>query len=130
MLEVVIHQQPVRLVRASARALRERTKSGQDWSERTRRFASRVPDLSIFTMGLVERDPFGWRITPKGRAVLAHIESHSLSESSSTRHADALELAGAVREPSPMTPNVPRRTKARSSLRRDRRVRIAQPVYP
>ena len=29
-------------------------KSGQDWSERTRLLAARMPDLSIFTMGLVE----------------------------------------------------------------------------
>ncbi|WP_091894658.1 hypothetical protein [Bradyrhizobium sp. Rc2d] len=27
-------------------------KSGQDWSERTRLLAARMPDLSIFTMGL------------------------------------------------------------------------------
>lgn len=29
--------------------------SGRDWSERTKRLASRVPDLDIFSQRLVER---------------------------------------------------------------------------
>jgi len=49
--------------------------SGRDWAERTKRLASRVPDLEIFSHGLVERLNGGWRITDQGRAVLAVMEA-------------------------------------------------------
>ncbi|MGY8683399.1 hypothetical protein Q2941_37330 [Bradyrhizobium sp. UFLA05-153] len=49
--------------------------SGSDWSERTIRPVSRVPDLGIFSQGLVDRLNGGWRITDKGRAVLALMEA-------------------------------------------------------
>ena len=48
--------------------------SGRDWAERTKRLAARVPDLDIFSQGLIERMNGGWRITDKGRAVLAVME--------------------------------------------------------
>ena len=43
-------------------------------AERTKRLASRVPDLDIFSQGLVERLNGGWRVTEKGRSVLKFIE--------------------------------------------------------
>jgi hypothetical protein len=43
--------------------------------ERTRRLAARVPDLDIFSQGLVERLNGGWRITNKGRSVLEIMEA-------------------------------------------------------
>ena len=46
--------------------------SGRDWAERTKRLAARVPDLDIFSQGLIERMNGGWRITDKGRSVLAN----------------------------------------------------------
>jgi len=49
--------------------------SGQDWAERTRRVAKRVPDLNIFTHGLVERRHGGWQITEKGREILSILEA-------------------------------------------------------
>ncbi|WP_230646794.1 hypothetical protein [Bradyrhizobium sp. Leaf401] len=49
--------------------------SGRDWSERTKRLAARVPDLDIFSQGLIERMNGGWRITDKGRAVLEIMEA-------------------------------------------------------
>ncbi len=49
--------------------------SGRDWSDRTRRLAARVPDLDIFSQGLVERIGGGWRITAKGRSVLELMEA-------------------------------------------------------
>lgn len=49
--------------------------SGQDWAERTRRLASRVPALDIFSQALIERLSGGWRITEKGRAVLTIMEA-------------------------------------------------------
>ncbi|SDO67273.1 hypothetical protein [Afipia sp. GAS231] len=49
--------------------------SGQDWAERTRRLALRVPDLDIFSQTLIERLNGGWRITEKGRAVLTIMEA-------------------------------------------------------
>lgn len=45
-------------------------RSGKDWSEHSKRLAARAPGLSIFTMGLVERYSFGWRITSRGRMML------------------------------------------------------------
>jgi hypothetical protein len=49
--------------------------SGRDWAARTNRLAARVPDLDIFSQGLVERLNGGWRITKKGRAVLEIMEA-------------------------------------------------------
>ncbi|WFT94306.1 hypothetical protein QA633_39515 [Bradyrhizobium barranii] len=49
--------------------------SGRDWAERTKRLASRVPDLDIFSQALVERESGGWKITVKGRAVLDLMEA-------------------------------------------------------
>lgn len=49
--------------------------SGQDWAERTQRLAWRVPELNIFSQRLIERESGGWRITEKGRAMLAFIEA-------------------------------------------------------
>jgi len=49
--------------------------SGKDWSDRTKRLASRLPDLDIFSQGFVERESAGWRITDKGRAALEFMEA-------------------------------------------------------
>ncbi|WP_445217006.1 hypothetical protein ACKWRH_33515 [Bradyrhizobium sp. Pa8] len=49
--------------------------SGRDWTERTKRLAARVPDLDIFSQGLVERIRGGWQITSKGRVVLEFMEA-------------------------------------------------------
>ena len=48
--------------------------SGRDWGDRTKRLAARVPDLDIFSQGLVERISGGWKITAQGRAVLEFME--------------------------------------------------------
>jgi hypothetical protein len=49
--------------------------SGRDWSDRTKRLAARVPDLDIFSQGLVERTSGGWQITAKERVVLELMEA-------------------------------------------------------
>jgi hypothetical protein len=49
--------------------------SGQEWTERTKRLASRMPNLDIFSQGLVERTGGGWRITDNGRAALELMEA-------------------------------------------------------
>ena len=48
--------------------------SGREWGERTNRLASRVEHLDIFSQSLIERENGGWRITAKGREVLALME--------------------------------------------------------
>jgi hypothetical protein len=48
--------------------------SGKDWSERTKRLAARLPNLDIFSQGLVVRLEDGWRITQQGRFVLEMME--------------------------------------------------------
>ncbi|WP_247491525.1 hypothetical protein [Bradyrhizobium sp. 17] len=53
--------------------------SGRDWSERTKRMASRVPNLDIFSEKLIERIHGGWRITEKGRAVLEIMEARPIA---------------------------------------------------
>ncbi|MDA9478109.1 hypothetical protein XI03_27245 [Bradyrhizobium sp. CCBAU 65884] len=49
--------------------------SGRDWADRTRRLAAQVPDLDIWSQGLVERVSGGWRLTSKGREVLEFMEA-------------------------------------------------------
>ena len=49
--------------------------SGRDWSDRTKRLAARMPDLNIFSQGLVDRESGGWKITDKGRTVLEFMEA-------------------------------------------------------
>lgn len=49
--------------------------SGRDWADRTRRLAACVPDLDVFSQGLVVRESGGWKITDKGRAVLEFMEA-------------------------------------------------------
>ena len=48
--------------------------SGKDWTERTKRLAARLPNLDIFSQGLVVRLEDGWRITQRGRSVLEMME--------------------------------------------------------
>ncbi|MCP2132599.1 hypothetical protein [Bradyrhizobium ottawaense] len=95
--------------------------SGRDWAERTKRLAARVPDLDIFSQGLIERMNGGWRITDKGRAVLEIMEARPAP-------AQATELPDvrAVEEPTPATTLSPmpsiapvRRTRKRSRRQRD-----------
>ncbi|WP_247973997.1 hypothetical protein [Bradyrhizobium sp. 195] len=49
--------------------------SGPEWTERTKRLASRMPNLDIFSQGLIERTGGGWRITDNGRAALELMEA-------------------------------------------------------
>lgn len=71
--------------------------SGPDWSDRTKRMAARVPDLDIFSQGLVVRQEGGWRITDKGRAVLVTLEGRP----------DDPQLALEATTPPSMTPTGP-----------------------
>src|ERR1700750_2793605 len=49
--------------------------SGRDWADRTRRLAAKAPGLDIWSQGLVEGLSGGWKLTDKGRAVLALMEA-------------------------------------------------------
>jgi hypothetical protein len=64
--------------------------SGRDWADRTKRLAALVPGLDIFSQGLVERSNGGWRITEKGRAILAIMEARP-SEVATRRESGAVE---------------------------------------
>lgn len=64
--------------------------SGRDWADRTKRLAALVPGLDIFSQGLVERSNGGWRITEKGRAILAIMEARP-SEVTTRRESGAVE---------------------------------------
>lgn len=93
--------------------------SGRDWGERTKRLAARVPDLDIFSQGLIERMNGGWRVTDKGRAVLEIMEARPAS-------AQATELPNlrVVEEPTPATtlspmPSIAPVRRMRKRSRRD-----------
>jgi hypothetical protein len=49
--------------------------SGKDWTDRTKRLATRAPGLDIFSQSLVLRDNLGWQITFAGRTLLAALEN-------------------------------------------------------
>jgi hypothetical protein len=72
--------------------------SGLDWAERTKRLAARVPDLDIFSQGLIERMNGGWRVTDKGRSVLEIMEARP-----APARATELPPVRAVEEPTPAT---------------------------
>jgi hypothetical protein len=48
--------------------------SGPDWTNRMKRLAARAPDLDAFSQGFLDRDGYGWWITPSGRAFLEALE--------------------------------------------------------
>ncbi|WP_063694868.1 hypothetical protein [Bradyrhizobium stylosanthis] len=91
--------------------------SGRDWADRTRRLATRIPDLDIFSQGLVDRGSGGWKITPKGRAVLKYMESRATAELS---HPPTIAEVAAV-EPT-MVPSL-RQSTDRAKRRSERRER-------
>nr|WP_276558932.1 hypothetical protein [Bradyrhizobium elkanii] len=96
--------------------------SGRDWAERTKRLAARVPDLDIFSQGLIERMNGGWRVTDKGRAVLDIMEARPAPAQATERPA-----VSAVEEPMPATtlPPMPAITPVRRTRERRRRQREA-----
>jgi hypothetical protein len=51
--------------------------AGPAWSERLKRLAARMPDLDIFSQGLVLRDDAGWQLTSAGRELLRSTETSS-----------------------------------------------------
>ncbi|WP_035703251.1 hypothetical protein [Bradyrhizobium genomosp. I (2014)] len=94
--------------------------SGRDWAERTKRLAARVPELDIFSQGLVERLNGGWRITEKGRAVLGFMEAKP-AETTTESAAPAVEPPAS--SPAASTPLAARRSGRSQRLQRRRAVR-------
>lgn len=93
--------------------------SGRDWADRTRRLAARVPDLDIWSQGLVERISGGWRLTSKGREVLEFMEARPSPEPIQT--AAVNEITPPVVEQVPVPPL--RQPADRAKRRRERRER-------
>ncbi|WP_224741215.1 hypothetical protein [Bradyrhizobium sp. 2S1] len=94
--------------------------SGRDWAERTKRLAARVPDLDIFSQGLIERMNGGWRVTDKGRALLEIMEARPAPAQHAT---EQLPDVRAVEEPTPATTLSPMPSIAPVRLMRKRRRR-------
>jgi hypothetical protein len=92
--------------------------SGREWADRTKRLAARVPDLDIFSQGLVERISGGWQIMAKGRALL---EAHPAAPA--PVQAPLLEDATAVIAPPSHVPSLlqPADRAKRRGERRERR---------
>jgi hypothetical protein len=90
--------------------------SGRDWAGRTKRLAARVPDLDIFSQGLVDRESGGWKITEKGRAVLEFMEARTvLSQWVETAQSETVDA------PVPPLPPLAHRAKRRHERRERRR---------
>jgi hypothetical protein len=64
--------------------------SGPDWTDRTKRIATRSPGLDIFSQGMALRSG-GWRITDAGRAFLAECEV-PISSNSQEPAPEAVEI--------------------------------------
>jgi hypothetical protein len=101
--------------------------SGRDWADRTKRLAAQVPDLDIFSQGLVERISGGWKITAKGRAVLGFMEARP-EASEPAQQAAADEAPQLVSETAPVPPlrqpaDRAKRRRARRERRREARER-------
>ena len=90
--------------------------SGRDWADRTKRLAARVPDLDIFSQGLVERENGGWKITLKGRTVLEFMEVRPAVEQ--PRETVSAENRDA---PIPSLPQPAERARRRRERREQRR---------
>lgn len=89
--------------------------SGRDWAERTKRLATRIPGLDIFSQGFVERESGGWRITEKGQAALELMEPRD-------RHAPTMENTAAGPEEPPATRlQLPDERARRRRQRREKR---------
>nr|WP_249811752.1 hypothetical protein [Bradyrhizobium sp. 197] len=84
--------------------------SGRDWADRTKRLAARMPDLDIFSQGLVARESGGWKITVKGRMVLEFMEARPVAE-------QAIESELAVDAPLPSLPQPAERARRRRERR-------------
>ncbi|WP_028134647.1 hypothetical protein [Bradyrhizobium japonicum] len=101
--------------------------SGRDWAERTRRLASRVPDLDIFSQGLVERISGGWRLTSKGRDLLEFMEARpapgepSLASPVNEKPQPVFEIAPV--SPLPQPADRAKRRRERRERRREARER-------
>lgn len=96
--------------------------SGRDWADRTKRLASRVPDLDIFSQGLVERISGGWRLTSKGREILEFMEARpASSEPSPASVVDEASQPAAEIAPLPPLPQLANRAKRRRERRERRR---------
>lgn len=93
--------------------------SGRDWADRTRRLAARVPDLDIWSQGLVERISGGWRLTSKGREVLEFMEARPSPEP--IQAATVNEITPPVVERVPVPPL--RQPADRAKRRRERQER-------
>lgn len=94
--------------------------SGRDWADRTKRLAERIPNLDIWSQGLVERVSGGWRLTSKGREVLEFMEARPASPE--PIHAALVhEPAALVLEEAPVPPLW--QPADRAKRRRERRER-------
>ncbi len=94
--------------------------SGRDWVDRTKRLAARVPDLDIFSQGLVDRESGGWKITPKGRAVLEFMEVPREIEES-LHQGPVAEVDAGVSKSTPLLTQPVDRAKRRRERRERRR---------
>ena len=94
--------------------------SGRDWADRTRRLAARVPDLDIWSQGLVERLSGGWKITAKGRAVLDLMEARPAA-SEAVQVLAVEDSIAASKSPVPPLPQPADRAKRRRERRERRR---------
>lgn len=91
--------------------------SGRGLADRTRRLPARVPDLNVFSQGLVARESGGWKITDEGRAVLEFMEARP--SASYAIDIAAAGRSGAAIPPLPLPAERARRRRERRERRRE-----------
>jgi hypothetical protein len=104
--------------------------SGPDWTDRTKRIASRTPRLDIFSQGMVIRLSDGWQITDAGRAFLAE-SGMPISSNSQDRVPEADETKAAATALAPAVgPDTSRRIRRGSRRRRRKKAARSSVARP
>jgi hypothetical protein len=84
--------------------------SGPDWSRKLRELAKRTGPINLFTDGLVTREAGGWRITPRGRVLIASLDTPAPNEA----NAPGLRLISSQEKPTAGKSEAPRLTVAKT----------------
>ena len=104
--------------------------SGRDWTDLTKRIATRAPDLDIFSQAFVLREPTGWRITVAGLDFLASVEKPAAAPvaGEAAPFAHAVEVGPLVADPPVAAPTLPVIGVNTSRRRRRRSAKGALPL--
>jgi hypothetical protein len=109
--------------------------AGPEWNARLKRLSARLPDLDIFSQGLVLRDAAGWTLSSAGRHALLSMEQPAVEDPDRARPSSDRERGPRKLELVPSAPARQPQALAISNVielggRRRRRLRINGAVRP